>query len=96
MNWVGYMPLIKQVELKTKIIDLHLQGDGTFSITLSVYIEDGNKTTVIDTQSVDLSAVEADAIFGANGNAALTRRDDIARAVYEYLLTKKIVEGELA
>jgi len=91
------MPIIgTEVTLAYKMLPVLLAADGSSTISLRTgYISADGSFTGMTEKVVVLSPAQTNEILGGMPEAGLTRREDMSKAVYQYMLDNGHVEGTI-
>jgi hypothetical protein len=88
------MPInIKNVTLEYKILPIELKADGSCSVTIRKGYAEDFGFIVINCDTIEISAIDTAFILDAHPDANKTRRDDLATAVYTWLITNGHVQA---
>lgn len=91
------MPItLGTVTLEYKSLPIHLNEDGTGSITLRKgYMKDG-AFFAISAETFYATKEEISAILDTTGNPALTRRNDLSLVLYQFCISKGAEVGVIS
>ena len=88
------MPItIKSVSLEYKLLPIVFQEDGSASICVRKGYTDNGAFVVIEGNSFTMPTADTDYILNAMPTPGMSRRDDLAFAIYTYLVTNNHVEA---
>jgi hypothetical protein len=87
------MPItIKTVDLEYIILPIELLVDGSCQVTVRKGYKDNGIFNVIEGNTVTVPVVDTSAILDADPVLGLSRRNDLALAIYQYLVANNHVE----
>ena len=79
-------------EKQVKLLPLTMQADGSADITLKYGFIENSQFNVVSEKIVKIAPQAAAEILDSMPQAGMTRRDDLAFAIYNYLVTNGLVE----
>lgn len=79
-------------EKQLKLLPLILYADGSASIAVRFGYVDNNEFTPTTEKTFNISPIDVSSILDTIPTPTLTRRNDLALAVYTYLVTHGLVE----
>lgn len=92
------MPIaLGSVNLEYKSLPLVLNADGSAVVTLRKgYFDKDNNFVIVAMENYFATPAEVSAILDTQGNASLTRRDDLSLAIYQWCVTKGAEIGTIS
>lgn len=81
------MPItIKDVSLEYKILPIEIREDGSCAVTVRKGYMDNGVFQVIEGNAFIVPTLDTDAILNVVPSTGLSRKDDLAMAIYEWLI----------
>ena len=88
------MPVIlKQVTLQLMLLPIELRADGSCLITVRKGYPENGDFIVCDSRTIEISPNDTQGILDCLPTPGLTRKDDLAFAVYTYLVNNNHIEA---
>jgi hypothetical protein len=79
-----------------KALPLTINADASVAVTVRMgYVDEAGSFQVLNTKQVSLDPAEAQAILQAAPEKDKTRWDDLSDALYEHLIAKGYISGEI-
>lgn len=89
------MPIITNKTLTVKILPVTINEDFSARVTLRKGVVEGDSFVAMSFQEVQIPPADLLQILSATPAAGKNRYQDLSDSLYEYLVAKGVVEGEI-
>lgn len=79
-------------EKQVKLLPITINFDGSSLITLKYGFIENNNFNVIKEEIIAINAVDTASLLDTLPQAGMTRRNDLALAIYNYLIDNNLIE----
>jgi len=79
-------------EKQVKLLPVTMNSDGSSFITLKYGFIENNNFNVVREEIIKISAADTASLLDTSPQPGMTRRDDLALAIYNYLVDNNLVE----